>query len=240
MNEFATQGSSIAPPTSAEDSQQESMVAAEPVVMPVSNVSAKPSASASTPQAGALAQSVGGWVHRHKNLPQGSVLGFGAYQYVRSAIASIPYGVSMALTLLGLTKMGMVGDAMAAKPSAGTVTKTVGQRMSQLANFTPIRTAAMVATSFTLYRGTSKLVKWLTEYLFNPKDSEARTIEKVRDLPHETVRKIKEIAPAEVSSTPVAALVLGFVTAGFNKGGYPVINKETKHWGIERINCQRY
>lgn len=164
-------------------------------------------------------EAIGKWIHRHKDLPQKSFLGFTAYQYIRSALASIPYGISMATTLAAFTKLDLIGKSMQADTAASGFKKSFGARLSQFSTFNAFRVSALVATSFTLYRGTSKLVKWLTEYLFNPKDSEQRTIEKVHDLPSETIRKVKEIAPAEVSSTPVAALVLGFVTHAFNKAG---------------------
>ena len=149
------------------------------------------------------AKSVGHWIHTHKNLPQSGWAGFTAYQVVRSAIASVPYGISMALTLAGLVKAEQFGKTMAEDKSAGAFKKSFGTRLNQFATSPAVKVSALVATSFTLYRGTSKVVKWVTEYLFNPKDSEETTIAKVQDLPHETWRKIKEVAPAEVSSTPV-------------------------------------
>lgn len=182
---------------------------------------------------GATAQKVGHWIHQHKELPQKNLLGFTGYQFIRSAIAAVPYGASMALTLLGFTKAEMVGNKMASEAVEGTLKHSAGKRMAQFASTPAIKTAGLVATSFTLYRGTSKLVKWITEYLFNPKDSEEKTVAKVRDLPHETWRKVKEIAPAEASSTPIAAVVLGFVCSFFSKGGSQVKNKDTKQWELK-------
>lgn len=182
---------------------------------------------------GATAQKVGRWIHEHKNLPQQSFWGFTGYQYIRSVLASIPYGMSMALTLFGLSKTEQFGRNIASKAAEGSLKSNIGKGVAWTVSAPALKTSALVATSFTLYRGTSKLAKWLTEYLFNPKDSEEKTIAKVRDLPSESWRKVKEIAPAEVSSTPVAALVLGFVTSFFSKAGLPAYDAATKRWGLK-------
>ncbi|MFZ4541342.1 MAG: hypothetical protein ACOYNL_05970, partial [Rickettsiales bacterium] len=102
-------------------------------------------------------------------------------------------------------------------PAKSAFSKGFGRNMATFAKFQPAKMSALIGASFTFYRGTSKLGKWLTEYLFNPKDTEQRTAEKVDDLPQEIVRKVKEIAPAEVSSTPIAAIVLGFIVSAFQK-----------------------
>ena len=165
---------------------------------------------------GAIAKSVAHWVHQHPQAHKKGA-GFVVYQAARSLVASIPYGLSMAATLAGFTKMESVGKNMAAKDGASAFAQRFGRGLEAFTKFGPAKTAALVATSFTFYRGTSKLGKWMTEYLFNPRDSEQRTAEKVDDLPQEAVRKVKEIFPAEVSSTPVAAVVLGFITQAFQK-----------------------
>lgn len=169
-----------------------------------------------TSSSGGIAKSVAHWVHQH---PQAHKHGAGVfiYQFLRSAVAAIPYGFSMAGILAGFTGMERLGARLANKQAASTLTKGFGRNLHGFASFGPAKWAALIGTSFTFYRGTSKLGKWMTEYLFNPKDSEARTAEKVHDLPQEAWRKIKEIAPAEVSSTPVAAVVLGFIVQAFQK-----------------------
>ncbi len=165
---------------------------------------------------GRIAKSVAHWIHKH---PEAHKRGVGnvVYQYLRSAAASIPYGLSMAGVLAGLTGMQRFGAKLAEKEGASALTKGIGRNLNGFASFQPARMSLLIGASFTLYRGTSKLGKWMTEYLFNPRDSERRTAEKVDDLPQEAWRKIKEIAPAESSSTPVSAIVLGFIVAAFNK-----------------------
>lgn len=168
--------------------------------------------------ASALTKATAHWIHGHREAPKAF---WGVpYQYLRSLIAATPYGVSMATTLAAFVWAERKGADLAKgieKASEGTLTQKFGLRLKQFSSAPAIRTAGLVATSFTLYRGTSKLVKWMTEYLFNPKDSEEQTVEKIKDLPYEAVRKVKEISPAEWNSTPIAAVVLGFVVAIFDK-----------------------
>lgn len=177
------------------------------------------------------ARSIGHWIHTHKDIPHKGGAGFLGYQVVRSAIASIPYGISMASTLAVFTGMERAGARMVESAAKRGETSASGAALHRFATFGPVKLSALVATSFTLYRGTSKTVKWLTEYLFNPRDSEEKTVAKVRDLPNETWRKIKEIGPAEASSTPIAAVALGFVASAFHKGGYPA--KVDGQWQVK-------
>lgn len=179
---------------------------------------------------GPIAKSVAHWIHQHPQAHKHGA-GFVAYQFIRSAIASVPYGLSMAATLAGFTLMERKGGALA-KDATSAFGKSFGRNMEAFAKFGPAKWSALIGTSFTFYRGTSKLGKWMTEYLFNPKDSEQRTAEKVDDLFPEAVRKIKEIAPAEVSSTPVAAVVLGFITQAFQKPSADTL--KTTINGVER------
>lgn len=166
---------------------------------------------------GGVAKSVAHWIHQHPQAHKSSFVGFTTYQFVRSAVAAIPYGLSMAGVLAGFTKMESKGAELAAKQGASALTQRFGRGLNGFAAFGPAKWSALIGASFTFYRGTSKLGKWMTEYLFNPKDSEARTAEKVSDLPGEAWRKIKEIAPAESASTPISAVVLGFMTQAFKK-----------------------
>jgi hypothetical protein len=164
---------------------------------------------------GATAKAVAHWIHQH---PEAHKHGAGklVYQFSRSLVASAPYGVSMAATLAVFEGMSRWGTALA-EGAGNAVVRGFGRNLKGFAGFGPAKWGALIASSFTFYRGTSKLGKWMTEYLFNPNDTEKRTAEKVDDLPQEAWRKIKEIAPAESSSTPVAAVVLGFIVSAFQK-----------------------
>lgn len=173
------------------------------------------------PVAGGFAMRVGHWVHEHKHTPE-SALGFTGYHFLRSAAASVPYGLSMAATWWGLEKATAASKTLAESASWA---KNIGSGMQWFFSSTPIRLSAIIGTSFTLYRGTSKLGKWTREYLFNPADSEQTTIQKVQDYPSELWGKMKEIAPAEAASTPVAAVALGFIGSTFAHDAFAAIKK---------------
>lgn len=155
-----------------------------------------------------LALRLGHVVHEHKHLPEGAA-GWGAYQFVRSAAAAVPYGISMATTWWGMNRL-----EGAAK---------TGSVLKEFAASPAVRASAMIATSFTFYRTTSKTGKWLREYLFDPKDSEAQTIEKMRTLPSAAASKWGELFGPEVVSVPVAALALGFITSSFSHPAFAAL-----------------
>lgn len=200
-----------------ETSQHTAGVKHEPIAEDlVAPISKQPQGIDPNDPPGAFAKSMAHWVHAH---PQAHKHGVGnlVYQYVRSLAASVPYGVSMATVLGGLVGLERLGGHMAEKEGASAITKGIGRNLKGFATFGPARWSLLIGASFTLYRGTSKLGKWLTEYVFNPKDTEERTAQKIHDLPEEMGRKVKEIGPAEASSTPVSAIVLGFIVSAFNK-----------------------
>ena len=112
---------------------------------------------------GAFARNVGGWIDNHKKVTSNNPVGYTTYQYVRSAVASVPYGFSMAGTWLGFQKLHELGAGMAGVDKAriasgeALVTDAVkgfkgtfGYRMSQFTAHPATRTAAMVGTSFSL------------------------------------------------------------------------------------------
>lgn len=166
---------------------------------------------------GALATHVGKWIHRNKGITDTNPIGYTIYQFARSAVASVPYGVSMAATWLVFQKTGSYGKKLS-ETAKNPSTKEFGRRLLQFTSSPAVRASAMIGTSFSLYRGTSKLAKWVNESLFNPNDSEEQTIKEVHNLPSNLWKKVKEVTPAEVNSTPVSAVVLGFIVSYF-KGG---------------------
>jgi hypothetical protein len=193
---------------------------------------------------GGMAKSMAHWIHAHPEAHSRTLLGRLVYQFTRSFVASIPYGLSMAGVLAGLYGSQKMGEKMAGNTQATSLWRGIGRNIAGFASFGPAKSALLIGTSFTLYRGTSKLGKWMTEYLFNPKDTEARTAEKVQDLPQEAWRKIKEIAPAESSSTPISAIVLGFIVNAFNKPTQEVNGQKVipgKVWGkaVENLDWTR-
>lgn len=167
------------------------------------------------PAAGGFARSVGSWIYHHKKFTDTNPFGYTAYQFTRSAFASIPYGVSMAATWLGFQKATEFGKGLEESKTAGAAIKQFGMRLRQFTEPGPVRLSAMVATSFTLYRATSKIGKWVNESLTDPDNTEAQTINKVHELPKAIWGKIGEVMPAEMSSTPISAIVLGFVLSNY-------------------------
>ncbi len=172
--------------------------------------------------------SLGKWIHKHKDLPD-SFPGYTGYQYARSVAAGVPYGISMAATWLGMSKLAKAGEAIAkAGEAAGSPLKAgIGTHIHKFASFRPVVASAMIGTSFTLYRGTSKLGKWTKQHLFDKNDSEEQTIEKLQHYPTDLKNKFREVSPAEWSSTPVAAVVLGFMTSAFDPSKVPAELKWT-------------
>ena len=162
-----------------------------------------------------FAEKAARWIHQHPDTPK-TEAGYLGYQLVRGVASAIPYGTMMALTLGGLAGVERWGAAVQ-KTAKSPMVQKVAARAEQLVKFPAFKSSMMIATSFTLYRGTGKLVKWANDSLFNPKDTEAQTAEKIRHLPRDTWNKMKDQAPAGLASTPVAAFVLGFVNANFTK-----------------------
>lgn len=160
------------------------------------------------PAPSSMALKLGHWVHEHQRLPE-SGLGWAGYHYLRSAAAAVPYGVSMATTWWGMGKLEAAAKA--------------GSVLKEFAASPAVRASAMIATSFTLYRTTSKTGKWVRDYLFDPKDSEAQTVEKIRTLPSALAGKWGELFGPEVVSVPVAALALGFITSSFSHPAFSAL-----------------
>lgn len=141
---------------------------------------------------------LGTWIHDHKHATSDNLFGYTTYQYLRSCVASVPYGLSMAGTWLAFDKT--------AKWSAG---KPGLKYLNMYAASPLMRLSAMIGTSFSLYRATSKIGKWVNEHLFDPEDSLETTIDKVEHLPESLKRKVDEVYLPEFHSTLVSSMVLG-------------------------------
>lgn len=175
-----------------------------------------PQKEAQNPPASGLSQALGSWIHEHKGITDSNPVGYTAYQFLRSAVAAAPYGVSMAATWLAFEKMGQYGAKLAETETKGSTSEIFGRRLAQFVRTPAVRSSAMIGTSFSLYRGTSKIGKWVNDSLFNEKDTEAQTVSKLEQLPSALWGKICEVMPAEIHSTPVAAIVLGFMVNAFH------------------------
>ncbi len=186
------------------------------------------------PAPGPWAVSIGQWIHRNKDITANPV-GYTGYQVLRSVAAAVPYGVSMPVTFWGMLKLTEQGEALEkAGQAAGSAWKEVtGRNIGKFAASGPVRASAMIASSFSFYRGVSKLGAWTKQQLFDPDDTQAQTIEKTQYYWTDLGNKIREVAPAEFNSTPLAAIVLGYITSSFNVASLPEELKWNKMENIQ-------
>lgn len=138
------------------------------------------------------------WVHEHRDAT-GKPGGFMTYQVVRNTLAAVPYGFATIATWAGFEKA-----AKATEGKTGYFVQGANRLMKS-----PLRDVAMIAAGFTLYRGTLKLVRYTKERLFNPDHTEEQTRQAVENFGSNLAADFKEIAPAEVNSTPYGAVALG-------------------------------
>lgn len=148
---------------------------------------------------GAIAQTLGGFIHRHRDATT-RPLGHMTYQIARNLAAAVPYGLATALTWTGFEKL--------AARTAGAEAGTVRAGVNALAR-SPVRDIAMIAAGFTLYRGTLRFVRYTKERLFNPDNSLEKSVDEIQHFGSHALDTIKEIAPAEINSTPYGAIALG-------------------------------
>lgn len=139
------------------------------------------------------------WVHEHRHATD-KPAGFIAYQVVRNMLAAIPYGFATIATWAGFEKI--------AKVTEGAEKGYFTSGAHKLAK-SPLRDIAMIAAGFTLYRGTLKWVRYTKERLFNADHTEEQTKQAVDNFASNLKADFKEIAPAEMNSTPYGAIALG-------------------------------
>lgn len=155
---------------------------------------------------------LGKWVHKHRRATEG-VGGFLGYQIIRNALAAIPYGVATAAVWLTGEKLAEK-SLMKANPGwnpADAKTKDLLKHTTNTAALvrSPLRDVVMIATGFTLFRGTLKVVRYMKERLFDPNHTEEQSIREVQQFGEHLKDTLKEVTPAEVASTPAAAIALG-------------------------------
>lgn len=198
----------------------------------------KDAAPALAPSQPAAAQ--GNWFHRNRWFTK-EPISYTGYQFFRSIMAAIPYGPAMALGhhLFGLMsvqgqKMGLneqgiqkfnevknvalLEKAVAEgeqlyKTGAGAV---VGRNMMRLAN-SPLNAAVQIGMGFTLFRFTGGVIKNLRDRVMNEHNTAEDTEREVKAAPRTIVQTIKTNWAAESTGTPIAALVLGFMSAVFGQ-----------------------
>lgn len=223
-----------------------------------------PHQAVATPQVETSA--LGSWFSRNRWFTKDPFTYLG-YQFVRSGIAAVPYGFMMALghhvfslfsvwgqklglTEKGIQEFGKQGGVLGLEKlanSSATIQKELyqegargifGRGLMRLGN-SPLNAAIQIGLGFTLFRFTGGLIKNLRDRIINDRNTEAETI-------HETKnwwQIIKETARinwrAESVSTPIAAIVLGFMNASYTQPAKEYlpnpVKGETFWTGVKRV-----
>lgn len=145
------------------------------------------------------ATALGRFLYNHRGATH-SPGGFIGYQIIRNITAAVPYGLATAAVWEGFERL--------AKSTASARPGSLAAGISGISR-SPVRDIAMIAGGFTFYRGTLKWVAYMRDYLFNPNHSPEQADDAARHAGRKAVELVKEIAPAEVNSTPLAAFALG-------------------------------
>lgn len=148
----------------------------------------------------------GKWIHKHRAATEG-VGGFLGYQIIRNSLAAIPYGIATAAVWVGMERAAEYADARVNKAGAQGAVPHASATAKLMRS--PLRDVAMIAAGFTLFRGTLKVVRYMKERLFDPNHTEEQSIHEVQHFKENLVDSLKEVAPAEIASTPTAAIALG-------------------------------
>jgi hypothetical protein len=198
-------------------------------VSPDTSVAA-PKKSAFVPQS--RVEKFGAWVHRHNAQFTKEPLSYMGYQFVRGTLASVPYGLGMALMHHGMQvgnyhgqKLGYTAEGLAAIADKNIGFKgagnnkaffqsgnkaRLGRNMARIAN-SPFNISAQIALGFAFYGLLMQAGKEVRDDVINPENTLEETIEKTKKLPKEYWTSIKEHFPAHIHSTPFAAVALGFI-----------------------------
>ena len=183
---------------------QASMIQPAPAITP----NAPTSSLAQQPNAPTPNQVAWGkWLYKHRDATEG-VGGFLGYQIVRNALAAVPYGIATAGVWLGMEKYAQHATLKANPGMQLGETPKIVPHSAQLMR-SPLRDVAMIAAGFTLFRGTLKVVRYMKERLFDPKHTEEQAIQEAQNFTTNLKDTFNEVSPAEIASTPAAAIALG-------------------------------
>lgn len=183
----------------------------------------------------------GNWFHRNRWFTKEPVT-YTAYQFFRSAMAAIPYGPAMAFGhhLFGAMsvkgqKAGLTAEGIKTFASGGLPTleaaahaseaarniyfkpgtaALMARNMMRVAN-SPLNAAVQIAMGFTLFRFTGGVIKNLRDRVMNEKNTPEETNRETRNTGKTIWQTAKNNWPAESTGTPIAALVLGYMSAVF-------------------------
>lgn len=186
-----------------------------------------------TPDMHGPAANVGRWIHRHPRFMHEPVT-FMGYELFRSSMATIPYGFMMALghhvfgfmgregARNGLTQKGFqeyTKGGIAAVKDADQLfekgTKALAARTAMRIGHSPMNQAVQIALGFTLFRFVGGIIKNLHDRVDNPKNTEEDSAREAGNWKHTIKETMKINWKAESTSTPIAALVLGFIGANW-------------------------
>jgi hypothetical protein len=198
------------------DPQEKSMSAptAATVVLPEKAPTDTPSQKTETtseePTAGPTARRVGRWVHAHHKFFNGNLGWFTVKQVTASFIASFNMMCTAIPTAFALDWLhSSAAKRLTQMQNSGIEPGFFTKHWGNPEIHKPLRAMAFVATGFTMYRGTRKIFNKVYEKLFNPQNSEEKTIQEVAHLPQSIGAAIKDVMPAEAQSTPFGAVALG-------------------------------
>lgn len=215
------------------------------------------------PPATQSAGPVTGWLQHNRWFTK-EPISYAGYQFVRAGIASVPYMFGMAAAQHGFTYLSAIGQKMGlTQKGIDTFTRAAGEKTSGLAAVekaalehrgaifkagntamagrqlmrlgnSPMNAAMQVALGFTLFRFTGGIVKNIRDRVMDEKNTDADTQRET----HHVLRSIGKTAAvswqAESGSTPIAALVLGFMGAAFTPAPESIARRDkVKYPGLK-------
>lgn len=114
----------------------------------------------------------------------------------------------------------------------------IGRNVVRVAN-SPLNAAVQIGMGFTLFRFTGGLVKNLRDRVMNEKNTSEKTDEETKNW-FQTIKQTMRINwPAESTGTPIAALVLGYMSAVFAPNPESIaVRDAVKHPGFKGFGKQ--
>ncbi len=147
---------------------------------------------------GALATTAGTFAYNHRNFFTHNPIGNTAYQFIRSAVASVPYGI------------GASAVWTAKNMALQNVEK--GSHLESLLK-SPLLFAAQIAASFTFYRTGSFTMRRMYERVLDNDNSREDTIKEAAEIPKNFFNDFRSNLAVQASSVPWAALTLGYIAS---------------------------
>lgn len=114
----------------------------------------------------------------------------------------------------------------------------IGRNVVRVAN-SPLNAAVQIAMGFTLFRFTGGIVKNLRDRVMNDKNTPEKTNEETKNWWQTIKQTVRINWPAESTGTPIAALVLGFMSAVYAPNPESIaVRDAVKHPGIKGFGKQ--